>query len=87
MAGADDPIIPVVNAEVMVRLIPHAHLHVYPDGHLGLLTRADELAPRVAAFLDDPSPRFASVSTPSTAGHGRTSRSVTVRRAEGEAEG
>jgi poly(3-hydroxyalkanoate) depolymerase len=57
MAGADDPIIPVVNAEIMARLIPDARLHVYPDGHLGLLTRADELALRVAAFLDDPSPR------------------------------
>lgn len=51
LAGSDDPVIPLVNAKVMSRLLPHADLHVYPDGHLGLLTRADELAPRVARFL------------------------------------
>ena len=48
MAGADDPIIPLVNARIMARLLPDARLHVYPDGHLGLLTRADELAAVVA---------------------------------------
>ena len=51
LAGADDPIIPLVNAQVMARLIRDAHLHVYPDGHLGLLTMTDELATVVAAFL------------------------------------
>jgi pimeloyl-ACP methyl ester carboxylesterase len=54
MAGADDPIIPLVNARIMTRLLPDARLHVHPDGHLGLLTRADELAGVVAAFLDEP---------------------------------
>ena len=39
LAGADDPIIPLVNARIMTRLLRDAHLHVYPDGHLGLLTR------------------------------------------------
>ncbi|MEV0062089.1 poly(3-hydroxyalkanoate) depolymerase [Nocardia sp. NPDC050718] len=51
LAGTDDPIIPLVNARIMHRLLPHSTLHVYPDGHLGLITRADDLAPRVAAFL------------------------------------
>jgi poly(3-hydroxyalkanoate) depolymerase len=51
LAGADDPIIPLVNAEVMAHLIPDARLHVYPDGHLGLLTMTDELAAEVATFL------------------------------------
>jgi hypothetical protein len=36
----------------MARLIRDAHLHVYPDGHLGLLTMTDELAAVVAAFLE-----------------------------------
>jgi poly(3-hydroxyalkanoate) depolymerase len=54
LAGADDPLIPLVNARIMARLLPDARLHVYPDGHLGLLTRADELAPLVADFLDEP---------------------------------
>ena len=54
LAGSDDPIIPVINARIMHRLLPHATLHIYPDGHLGLITRADELAPLVAAFLREP---------------------------------
>lgn len=51
LAGADDPIIPVVNARIIRRLIPNATLHVYDDGHLGLVTMADDLAPRVSDFL------------------------------------
>lgn len=55
LAGTDDPIIPVVNAKIMTRLLPHARLHTYPDGHLGLITSADDLAPLVADFLRPPS--------------------------------
>jgi poly(3-hydroxyalkanoate) depolymerase len=51
LAGDDDPIIPLVNAKMMHRLLPNATLHVYPDGHLGLVTRAPELASRIAEFL------------------------------------
>jgi len=35
----------------MAALLPDARLHVYPDGHLGLLTRAAELAAVVSDFL------------------------------------
>ncbi|WP_110207902.1 poly(3-hydroxyalkanoate) depolymerase [Nocardioides daejeonensis] len=52
LAGDDDPIIPLVNAKIMSRLMPRARLHVYGDGHLGLITSADELAPLIADFLD-----------------------------------
>lgn len=55
LAGTDDPIIPVVNAKIMTRLLPRARLHTYPDGHLGLITSADDLAPLVADFLRPPS--------------------------------
>jgi pimeloyl-ACP methyl ester carboxylesterase len=51
LAGDDDPIVPLVIARIMARLLPSARPHVYPDGHLGLITRADQLAPLVAAFL------------------------------------
>lgn len=51
LAGRDDPIIPIANARLMHRLIPRSTLHVYDDGHLGLVTSADELAPLVADFL------------------------------------
>lgn len=54
LAGDDDPIIPVVNARILERLLPHARLHLYHGGHLALVTEADELAPRVEAFLDEP---------------------------------
>ena len=42
LAGNDDPIIPLVNARIMRALLPDATLHVYDDGHLGLITAADE---------------------------------------------
>ncbi len=51
LAGDDDPIIPLPNARLMAALLPAARLHVYPDGHLGLLTRAAELAALVSDFL------------------------------------
>jgi poly(3-hydroxyalkanoate) depolymerase len=52
VAGDDDPIIPVINARVMARLIPDARLHLYQGGHIALITEARELAPVVEDFLD-----------------------------------
>ena len=54
LAGDDDPIIPLANAKLMRLLIPNAQLHVYHGGHLGLVTKAAELAPIVDAFLAAP---------------------------------
>ena len=51
LAGSDDPIIPLVNATIMRRLLPNSALHVHDDGHLGLITKATELAPVVERFL------------------------------------
>ena len=51
LAGDDDPIVPLVNARIMGRLLPDAWLHVYHGGHLGLLTEAAELAPVIDRFL------------------------------------
>jgi poly(3-hydroxyalkanoate) depolymerase len=51
LAGNDDPIIPMANARLMRALLPHATLQVYDDGHLGLITAADELGPTVSRFL------------------------------------
>ena len=51
LAGSDDPIIPLVNARIMTRLLPDARLHVYNEGHLGILTNARELARIVSDFL------------------------------------
>ena len=52
LAGDDDPIIPLVNARIMHRLIPDSRLHVYHGGHLELGLGAGRLAPVVEAFLD-----------------------------------
>lgn len=54
LAGDDDPIIPLVNARVMHRLIPDSRLHIYHGGHLALVTEAVTLAPVVEAFLTAP---------------------------------
>ena len=53
LAGDDDPIIPLVNARIIARLLPHSRLHVYHGGHLGILTESADLVPLVEAFLTD----------------------------------
>jgi poly(3-hydroxyalkanoate) depolymerase len=54
LAGDDDPLIPLVNARLMRRLIRDSRLHVYQGGHLGLITEAAGLAPVVDGFLAVP---------------------------------
>lgn len=54
LTGDDDPVIPPLNGKLLKALIPHARLHIFHDGHLGLLTSAEELAPIVEDFLDQP---------------------------------
>ncbi len=51
MAGTDDPIVPVINARILARLIPDARLVTIDDGHLFLLTSADDSAKIISAFL------------------------------------
>ena len=57
LAGDDDPIIPLVNARLMHRLIRDSRLHVYHGGHIALVTEAADLAPVVDGFLADPGER------------------------------
>jgi poly(3-hydroxyalkanoate) depolymerase len=52
LAGDDDPIIPLVNARIMHRLIPRSKLHIYHGGHLELAADAGRLAAVVEAFLN-----------------------------------
>src|SRR2546427_637901 len=52
VAGDRDPIVPLVNARLMARLIPEAHLYVVRGGgHLFLLTHAGEVASVIRDFL------------------------------------
>jgi poly(3-hydroxyalkanoate) depolymerase len=54
IAGLDDPIIPVVNARIMGRLMPHATVHLHRGGHVDLITNAAELAPVIELFRSQP---------------------------------
>jgi pimeloyl-ACP methyl ester carboxylesterase len=51
MAGTDDPIVRLVNAKFLAWIIPNARLHVVDDGHLFLISRADDVAPVIKTFL------------------------------------
>jgi poly(3-hydroxyalkanoate) depolymerase len=51
LGGDDDPIVPVVNARLMARLIPNARLHVYHGGHVELVTEAARFGPVISEFL------------------------------------
>jgi poly(3-hydroxyalkanoate) depolymerase len=59
LAGDDDPIVPLVNARLMHRLLRRSTLHIYPGGHLELIANPGLLAPLVEEFLDrDIQPRL-----------------------------
>jgi len=50
IAGLDDPMIPVANARIMSRLLPHASVHLHRGGHIDLIANAAELAPEIESF-------------------------------------
>ena len=54
VAGIDDPIVPVANARIMNRLLPHATVHLHDGGHIDLVTNATALAPVIETFLRAP---------------------------------
>jgi poly(3-hydroxyoctanoate) depolymerase len=64
MAGDDDPIVPMVNARLLARLIPNARLEVFDCGHLFLLTRLQRSVAVIEAFLAEGGTR----NQPATAG-------------------
>ena len=52
LGGNDDPLIPLVNTRVLAAWIPNAQLHIIDDGHLFLLTKAEEVTPIIEEFLE-----------------------------------
>ncbi|HWI09873.1 MAG TPA: poly(3-hydroxyalkanoate) depolymerase [Burkholderiaceae bacterium] len=54
LAGSDDPLVPLINARLHAWLLRDARLHVVDDGHLFLLTRAQETAAAISGFLAEP---------------------------------
>ncbi|MFM0016998.1 MULTISPECIES: poly(3-hydroxyalkanoate) depolymerase [Paraburkholderia] len=51
MHGSDDPIVPLTNARILAARIRNATLYVIDDGHLFLISRANDVAPVVRRFL------------------------------------
>jgi poly(3-hydroxyalkanoate) depolymerase len=51
MTGDDDPIVPLVNARLLARLIPNAQLEIFDCGHLFLLTRLERSVATLERFL------------------------------------
>ena len=51
MMGEDDPIVPVVNGQILKYLLPNARLYTIDDGHLFLLSRIEDVVPVIADFL------------------------------------
>lgn len=66
MAGADDPLIPPINARLMQWLIPDARVVTLDCGHLFLVTLAHESARIVDAFLTETSERRRFTPTPTS---------------------
>jgi poly(3-hydroxyalkanoate) depolymerase len=57
MAGNDDPVVPLINARLMHKLIRRSHLHVFDDGHLFILSQPEATARVLQDFLgSDPAP-------------------------------
>ena len=52
MAGDDDPVIPLVNARLLARRMPHARHVLRGAGHLFLLDEPERAIPPIKAFLD-----------------------------------
>lgn len=59
MTGTDDPLIPVVNGKMLASLIPNARLELIDNGHLFLVTRPEQSARTIEAFLNEPMPNAA----------------------------
>jgi poly(3-hydroxyalkanoate) depolymerase len=53
MHGLDDPIVPLINARIVSALIRRAELHVVDDGHLFLVSKAEEAAAVIHRFLGE----------------------------------
>jgi poly(3-hydroxyoctanoate) depolymerase len=49
--GSDDPLVPVINGQILTTLIPNARMVIIDDGHLFLVTSAQESAQLVSEFL------------------------------------
>ena len=54
LAGGDDRVVRPANLRIIAALLPDARLHVLDDGHLFVISSAEETAALVTDFLADP---------------------------------
>lgn len=55
LMGDRDSIVPLINGRILARLLPRARLEIIEGaGHLFLVTKAEESARRIRAFLEEP---------------------------------
>ena len=53
IAGSDDPIVPVINAQWMGLLIRHSRVHIVDDGHLFIISNASGVGQVIDQFLSE----------------------------------
>lgn len=53
LMGDDDPLVPMVNGEMLASRLPNSKLETVHCGHMFLLTQAEQIADRVEAFLHE----------------------------------
>ncbi len=51
LAGTEDPLVPLINAKLMAKLIPKSRLVTYDCGHLFMFTRLPQVAREMGDFL------------------------------------
>ncbi|GLS28597.1 poly(3-hydroxyalkanoic acid) depolymerase [Mesorhizobium albiziae] len=51
MAGTDDPLVPVINARLLNKMIPNSRLELIDDGHMFLVTKPKLCAEMIEGFL------------------------------------
>ncbi len=56
VAGRDDPIVPLINARIIDRLLPNGRLYIHDGGHVELITAAAEFADVIEGFRKDGHP-------------------------------
>jgi poly(3-hydroxyalkanoate) depolymerase len=51
IAGDDDHLVPLANAQILRSLIPRSELSIYRGGHLGIVMNVEEITPVIERFL------------------------------------
>jgi poly(3-hydroxyalkanoate) depolymerase len=80
VAGTDDPIVPVINARIMGRLLPHATMHLHTGGHVDLVTNAAEFAPLIESFRNGECTSRGSTRSPAAHDPSKLSRGLAMGR-------